>query len=79
MWRTTDHSLEAAVIVRRCAEDNGLDKERLVSVALLVSSNDAEAPAAGVAPPQYNLVTTVKVAARKDRTAGWWRAGEVYK
>lgn len=51
MWRTTDHSLEAPVVVRRCTEDNSLDKKRLVAVALLISSNDAEAPAAGVAPP----------------------------
>lgn len=69
MCRTTDHSLEAAVVVRRRAEDDGLDEERLVAVAFLVSPDDAEAPAARVAPPQYNLVTTVQVAARKEQRA----------
>lgn len=45
-------------------------------MALLISSNDAEAPAAGMAPPQNNLVTTVQVAARKEKTAEWRRAGQ---
>lgn len=54
-----DYSLEAAIVVRRSAEDDGLDKERLVAVALLIPPNDAEAPAAWVAPPQDNLMATV--------------------
>lgn len=43
-------------------------------MAFLVSPNDAEAPAAWVAPPQYDLVTTVQVAARKEesRVKGGW-------
>lgn len=65
----TDHSLEAAVVVRRRAEDDGLDEERLVAVALLVAPNDAEAPAAWVAPSQYNLMTTVQVAVREEQGA----------
>lgn len=64
--KTTDHSLEAAVVVRGCAKHYGLDKERLVAVALLVSPDDTKAPAAGVAPPQHNLMTAVQVAATKD-------------
>lgn len=64
--RATDHSLEAAIIVRRCAKDYGLDEESLVAVGLLVSSDDTEAPAAGMTPPQHDLVTTVQVTTRKD-------------
>lgn len=63
------HLLEAAVIVSRCAEDNGLDEEGLVAVAFLVAPDDAKAPAAWVAPPQYNLMATVQVAARAEQRA----------
>ena len=73
MWRATDYSLEASIVVRGCAEDDGLDEERLVAVALLVAPDDAEAPAARVAPPQYNLVAAVQVAARKEPRAEWRR------
>lgn len=73
MWRATDHSLEPAVVVRRRAEDDGLDEEGLVAMAFLVAPDDAEAPAAWVAPPQYNLMTTVQVAAGKEQRAGWKR------
>lgn len=42
-------------------------------MAFLVAPDDAEAPAAWVAPPQYNLMATVQVAARKDQRAEWGR------
>lgn len=58
------YSLEPAVVVGGCAEDDGLDEERLVAVALLVAADDAEAPAARVAPPQHDLVAAVQVAER---------------
>lgn len=76
-WRAADHSLETAVIIRRCAEDDGLDEESLVAMGFLVSTNDAEAPAARVAPTQYNLMTTVQVAASKEQRAEWWGAGQI--
>lgn len=57
------HSLEAAVVVGGRAQDDGLDEEGLVAVALLVAAHDAEAPAARVAPPQDDLVAAVQVAA----------------
>lgn len=66
---TTNHLLEASVVVRRRAEDDGLDEERLVAVIFLVSTDDAEAPAARVAPPQDNLMTAVQVAARGGQRA----------
>lgn len=56
------HSLEAAVVVGGRAEDDGLDEEGLVAVALLVPAHDAEAPAARVAPSQDDLVAAVQVA-----------------
>lgn len=65
MRRATDHSLEAAVVVRRRAQDDSLDEEGLVAVGFLVPSNDTEAPAAGVVPPQNNLMTTIQVATRR--------------
>ena len=58
----TDDSLKAPIVVRRCSQDYGLDKEGLVAVGFLVPSHDAEAPAARVAPAQHYLVTTVEVA-----------------
>lgn len=58
------HSLEPAVIVRGCAQDDGLDEEGLVAVAFLVAPDDAEAPAARVAPPQHDLMAAVQVAER---------------
>lgn len=58
------HSLEPAVVVRGCAENDGLDEEGLVAVAFLVAPDDAEAPAARVAPPQHDLVAAVQVAER---------------
>lgn len=61
-----DHSLQAAIVVRRCSKDDGLYKECLVAMVFLVSPDDAEAPAARVASSQYNLMTTVEVATRGD-------------
>ena len=61
-----DHLLEAAIIVCRCTKDNGLDKEGLVAMVFFITPDDAEAPAARVAPAQYNLMVTVEVAGRQD-------------
>ena len=63
----TDDSLKASIVVCRCSQDNGLDKEGLVAVGFLVPSHDAEAPAAWVAATQHYLVATVEVT--------WDRAG----
>lgn len=38
-------------------------------MAFLVAPDNAKAPAAWVAPPQYNLMATVQVAARADQRA----------
>lgn len=43
----------------RCARHNGFDEERLLAVALLVASDDTEAPALIVGLLQNNVPTPV--------------------
>lgn len=53
------NSLEASVKVSRCTRHNGFDEERLLAVALLIASDDTEAPALVVGLLQNNVTAPV--------------------
>lgn len=53
--------LEASIKVSRCSRHNGFDEERLLPVALLVTPNDAEAPALVVGLLQDDVPAPVHV------------------
>lgn len=63
-------SLQTAIVVSGCSKDDSLDKERLVAVVLLITSNNAEPPAARVTSAEDYLMTAMQVAVtenQKDR------------
>lgn len=53
--------LEASIKVSRCSRHNGFDEERLLPVALLITPNDAEAPALVVGLLQDDVPAPVHV------------------
>lgn len=59
--------LQASVKVSRCPRHDGFDKERLLTVTLLVASDNTEAPALVVGLVQDNVTTPMHVTTTRGR------------